>query len=164
MRYDGFDDPYWRFDPKAITVANAHTMLECICCPVCECYGALELFTEPNNGGTGIVCGACNTRHPFSPEIMWIPRSKEPKPKRPAIDRAEVINRCGNHCWGCGNDLDVLRRAGVGWDAHHTRPFAKYGEDYQTIPLCKVCHELLTAAQRILDKLLSLIRPPTRGG
>jgi hypothetical protein len=144
---------------KTITVANARALLETVCCPVCECYGALELFTEPNNGGTGIICGACNTRHPLS-GIMWIPRGeKKQRPKR-LVDRAAVIEERGSYCWVCGSDLQTLRNVGIGWDAHHTRPYAIYGDAYPIIPLCKVCHEITNALQRYMSKLLSLIRQP----
>jgi hypothetical protein len=147
---------------ETITTANARELLPLVSCPHCWGKQTLDVFVEPNNNGAGIICQGCGTRHPLLSElgIMWIPSGKkQPKPKR-SCNRAEVIERCGSHCYCCGNDLETLRGAGIGWDAHHTRPCAIYGDEYPIIPLCKVCHEITNALQRYMANLLSLIRQP----
>jgi hypothetical protein len=154
MMYDGFsfDDPD-RLDPKRINTTNAHTMLASVCCPLCGRYEALELFTEVNNGGTGVKCGACNTRHPL-PGIMWLRREKRPRPPNNVI---AVIKECGNYCHNCGIDFETLRRWGIGRHVHHTRPYAKYGDDVKKFPVCTWCHEEINATQRRLPRLVAAV-------
>lgn len=136
-----------------ITVDNAHKLLAEVACPYCGQAGAFELFREPNNNGIGIACHGCGTRHPLRAQhIMWL-RQGEKKPPKRSNNLTEVIAECGAYCYGCGTDIETLRRLGVGAHVHHTRPFAEHGEQFKKIPLCALCHELLSAVQRQMPKL-----------
>jgi hypothetical protein len=129
-----------------LTAENARELLAPFICPRCDSEETLGVFYEPNNGGTGIVCHCCGLKHPLR-GVMWLPRDKHSKPKR-SNDIAAVIKEAGNYCWGCGAGFEELRRRRIGRHVHHTRPFAKYGEGYPKIPMCTLCHELISAVQR----------------
>jgi predicted HNH restriction endonuclease len=83
---------------------------------------------------------------------MWL-RQGENKPKR-SNDIAAVIKECGDHCFACGTDFDKIRQRRIGTHVHHTRPFAEHGEKFPKIPLCALCHEVISALQRQMPKLL----------
>jgi DNA-directed RNA polymerase subunit RPC12/RpoP len=139
----------------ALTVANAKELLASIPCPYCGSRGTLGLFHEPNNNGTGIVCRSCGQRHPLRAQrVMWLRQDGEKKPKR-ANDIAAVIKECGAYCYVCGTDFEILRQRQIGRHVHHTRPFAEHGDAVQKIPMCALCHEVASALQRQVGKLLA---------
>jgi hypothetical protein len=144
-----------------LTVENASELLEHFICHRCMGGGSIDTpskptlgtFCEPNNNGTGIICRGCGLKHPLSyAGVMWLPRTDKPKRSN---DIAAVISECGNYCYGCGTDFDTLRQRRIGRHVHHTRSFAKHGEKYAKIPLCALCHELISAAQRHMQKTIN---------
>jgi hypothetical protein len=138
-----------------LTADNARELLAQVTCPCCGSVGTFELFHEPNNNGTGIVCRSCGTRHPPRPQrVMWLRHDEKKQPKR-SNDIAAVIHECGAYCYVCGTDFRILRRRGIGRHVHHTRPFAEHGEEFRKIPMCALCHEIASAMQRQMRKLLA---------
>ena len=125
-----------------ITASNASEWLAGRSCPQCG-EARLETFHVPNNNGIGIKCGGCGKKHPL-PRVMWL---RQGKPKR-SNDIAAVMEQRGHYCWGCGVPHEVLKKNKIGMHVHHTLPFAQHGEKREKIPLCALCHELLSAAQR----------------
>jgi hypothetical protein len=151
---------------ETITADNARELLAYIGCPYCDGEQTLDLFCEPNNNSVGIVCRGCGTKHPLNAtrRIMWLRHEKQKR----SNDIVAVIKECGAYCYGCGNDFETLRQRGIGRHVHHTRPFSKHGEKYPKIPMCALCHELVSAAQRHVRKLLAAgqqtpIRKPNGG-
>jgi hypothetical protein len=135
-----------------LTAENARELLQYFGCYKCSAHGTLGTFTEPNNNGTGIICLDCGFKHPLGYRgVMWL--SQGEKPKR--SDIAAVIKERGNYCYGCGMDFDTLRQRRIGRHVHHTRSFAEHGEKYAKIPMCALCHELISAAQRHMKKLIN---------
>jgi hypothetical protein len=136
-----------------ITADNSGELLASIACPHCGSIGALGTFHEPNNNGTGVICRNCNIRHPLR-GILWLRRG-EKKQKR-SNDIAAVIEECGAYCYVCGTDFEILRRLGIGRHVHHTRAFAEHGDAFRKIPMCALCHEIASAMQRQIGKLLTV--------
>jgi hypothetical protein len=85
---------------------------------------------------------------------MWL-RHGDKKQKR-SNDIAAVIQECGAYCYVCGTDFETLRQRRVGYHVHHTRAFAKHGDEIRKIPLCALCHEVASAMQRQMRKLLAV--------
>jgi hypothetical protein len=142
----------------AITRDNALDLLREVACPECGGLGAYQLFDEPNNGGVGIQCLNCERRHPFMRlRIMFLSKGEH----RLSNDIIAVMNACGFYCFCCGNTYEELRRLGVGMHVHHSRPRAEHGEAYAKIPLCAVCHELITLMQRTMRRFINHRRNPT---
>jgi hypothetical protein len=136
-----------------LTAENAHELLPHFGCHKCGLHGTLGTFVEPNNNGTGIICRECRFKHPLGYRgVQWLRRAEKPKRSN---DIAAVIKVCGDYCYGCGTDFDVLRDRGIGRHVHHTRPFADHGEAYAKIPMCALCHELISAAQRHMKKTIN---------
>jgi predicted HNH restriction endonuclease len=82
---------------------------------------------------------------------MWL-RGNE---KRRSNDIVTVMNECGAYCYSCGNTYEeTAQKLGLGFAVHHTRPFADHGERYKKIPLCALCHEVITALQRTMRRVM----------
>ena len=83
---------------------------------------------------------------------QWL-RHGEKKQKR-SNDIATVIEECGAYCYVCGTDFETLRQRGIGRHVHHTKSFAEHGDEFRKIPMCALCHEVASAMQRHMKKLL----------
>jgi Zinc-binding domain of primase-helicase len=130
---------------------NALELLRDVACPACGSLGDYQLFDELNNNGVGLQCRACSKHHPFIKQgIMWLRTAG----KRRSNDIAAVMKERGAYCYGCGTPFRVLEAHGIGMHAHHSRPFTAHGEDSPKIPLCALCHEIITALQRTMRRLL----------
>jgi hypothetical protein len=139
-----------------ITADNAGGVLAGANCPCCGACGAFDTFRHPNNNGVGVICNACGEQHPFRKHrIVWLRQGKN-KPKR-SNDIAAVIKECGDYCYFCSSDFAKIRQRRIGIHVHHTKPFSEYGEKFPKIPLCALCHELASAVQRQMAKLLAAI-------
>jgi hypothetical protein len=139
-----------------MTRENALDMLAEVPCPECGAIAEYRLFTNLNNNGVGIECTACGKPHPFIKEqIMWVPREAEPQRSN---NLAALIKECGAYCYHCGADFADLKKLGIGATEHHTKPFAKYGDTFKTIPYCTRCHESANAAQRWIEGILLIFR------
>jgi hypothetical protein len=130
---------------KQLTADNAVSMLIRIPCPNCEEVGQFGTFRNYNNNGVGLICLACDEQHPFSSfKCTWL--------RQGAVKRSnnvqQVMKERGYFCYGCGEDYEVLKAAGIGMHEHHARPFMTNGNDGPTIPLCGICHPVITAVQR----------------
>jgi len=122
-----------------------------VACRYCGCIGDFELFDEPANNGVGLLCHHCGNRHPLMDEkIQWLRGDT----RRRANDIARVMQQCGTFCYGCGQSYEKLSNFRIGFHVHHTRPFADHGEQYPKIPMCSVCHEINSATQRFMRRLM----------
>jgi hypothetical protein len=112
------------------------------------------LFDVPANGAAGIICTACELRHPFwGWDLKWIPKDKRETRRSNSI--AAVTAECGNFCYGCGRKPEELATLGFALSVHHARPYAEHGDEGPQIPLCSLCHELASASQRAIRRILN---------
>jgi hypothetical protein len=153
------------FPPEAIetlrdqiTRENALVLLRHIACPACRAVGDYQLFQEPANNGVGVQCDGCGKRHPLRMfGVMWL----RTEGKRRSNDIVAVMKERGAFCYVCGTSAAELAALGVGMHVHHARGFAGHGEDGPKIPTCALCHEIVTALQRTMRRLVN--RRPDQG-
>lgn len=137
----------------AITRDNYRELLRDQWCIACQRAGAFDTFEEPNNQGVGLVC-KCGRKHPLG-FVYWLPKGGTVKRAPAPESLMQVLERCGWRCWGCGYDYQVLHdEHHIGFNAHHTRPYADAGHAGALIPLCAYCHQQITLVQRFMRKLL----------
>ena len=130
-----------------ITRENALALLRCIACPACRALGDYQLFDEPSNNGVGVQCRACQKRHPLRLfGVMWL----RAEGKRRSNDIAAVMKARGDYCYCCGTSFADLQAFGISMQVHHARGFSCSGEDGPKIPTCAVCHEIVSALQRMM--------------
>lgn len=133
-----------------ITRENALVLLRYVACPACDVIGDYLLFDEPSNNGVGIQCRVCNKRHPLRLfGILWL----RAEGKRRSNDIVAVMKARGAFCYCCGTSFADLQARGIGMHVHHARAFVGHGEDGPKIPTCAVCHEIVTALQRMMGRL-----------
>lgn len=130
----------------SLTVETFPGLKDQVRCRKCGKVGQIELFQHPENNGTGMRCTACGFNHPLSPRVWWL-RSGKKQPSSKGTKR--LVAHLGAYCYGCGLSERVLKDLGIGFPhLHHTRPMVRYGDGVEKIPVCRLCHELLSAAQR----------------
>jgi len=110
-----------------LTRDNALERLREIPCSSCGTIGDFGTYDVPANNGVALECLSCGRR-----------------------------NACGDYCYGCGRTREELARMSLVLTVHHTRPFAEHGEQYAKIPLCSVCHEIVSGGQRLMARLVKL--------
>jgi len=138
-----------------LTRDNALERLREIPCSSCGTVGDFGTYDVPANNGVALQCLSCGQRHPFiSHGIQFLPI--DPNTKRRSNDIAAVVNACGDYCYGCGKTREELARLSLALTVHHTRPFAEHGEQYAKVPLCSLCHEIVSGGQRLMARLMKL--------
>jgi hypothetical protein len=130
-----------------LTRSNANELLRKVPCPKCGTVGKYSLFDKPTSNAVGIECAACRARHPFMGwGIQWVPIAKTEK--RRSNDIVAVTAEHGRYCHGCGLTPEELEKIGFTLQVHHAQPYAGHGDTGKKIPLCSLCHDLISAAQR----------------
>ena len=115
-------------------------------CKHCGAVGQIETFLNPSNNATGMRCTACSEAHPIAPSVLWLRKGTKRVSTRGS---RRLLAKLGAYCYGCGLSERVLKDVGIGFPhKHHTRPVARYGDGVVEIPVCRLCHELLSAVQR----------------
>lgn len=126
----------------------------------CDQCGALGVTLErcDNNNGLAVRCPSCQKRHAWD-GVMWLQQSsKKRRPPLPGGETpAEVWARLGDYCWGCGTPRDTLAALRVGIHAHHSLPYAQHGHSGAVVPLCARCHESVTATQKTMQLVVSIL-------
>ena len=142
---------FWKDLANTLTRENAAEKLADVVCPRCQLQGDYNFFDELANNAVGISCGGCG-KHPFRElGIQWLRGTKH----RRSNDINAVAAECGDYCYVCGLTFAELKLLGIATAVHHTRPFAKHGEQFKKIPVCSECHEFANALQRAHRRALA---------
>ena len=117
----------------------------------CACGAtAWTLHRHDGNNGLRLQCGACLTI-PF-PSRFLPQQAKRRQNGQPTL--AELLETSGTFCYGCGLSQAALLRARVHLQVHHARAYVDARHDGPFIPLCGVCHEAVSFAQRTLRRFI----------
>jgi len=137
---------------KKLTRENALALLIYYECPsaFCGVKGRFRLFEVREKDGAALECSACGLQHPFGPHwLKYLHGTRKP------TDVAGLMHECGDYCYVCGVSAKELASISVKMEVHHTKRFADDGaETGQKIPVCSVCHPVVTSMQRTVRKML----------
>jgi len=135
--------------PRQILERILPPILRWAICPRCECQGEVDLFDEHANGGLGLECRSCGTRHPFE-GVQWLPQKNGHRSNAIGALPKEAQDRC----YVCGLSREQLKLVGRGLQGHHVDPEVVAGAEGRLIPLCTQCHPIASALQHSAGRLI----------
>ena len=136
------------------TVTSPEHALEVFAPHACVCGAATAWEIEPpayTDGGVRLRCHACR----LAPDpSWWIPQGNRKRRTKGAPTITEVTKERGAFCYGCGLDESLLLQFRIRLYVHHARAYQDAGHAGPYIPLCGVCHEIVTFTQKTVRRFL----------
>lgn len=152
-------------EPRILNVAEFEQQADSLRCQQCKRAGLRTDRTEPNpnNGGVQVVCPHCGSRRPLGP-VTFLKQNhrkrRDPIPGEPSVE--EIWATWGGRCAVCGLPSDTLRDHGIGRQRHHAWPYAEHGHNGPLLPVCVLCHRVVTALQQNARAIAGVENAATR--
>ena len=85
--------------------------------------------------------------------VTYLKQNEGKRPTQPPLPDGATLDsvweQYGNLCIVCGAPKNVLARLGIGRQAHHVLRYAQAGHKGPVVPICTLCHPVVTDRQRI---------------
>jgi hypothetical protein len=121
--------------------------------PCTDC-GAMGVVTahNPNNNGLLVRCPSCGSKRPWG-SLLYLKQNERRRSARPSLPDGETLDsvweKFGNRCFVCSAPKHFLIRLAIGRHAHHVAPYAEEGHKGPIVPICTLCHPVVTERQRM---------------
>lgn len=134
--------------PSRLTVEEFHEQRQNLRCVQCRTLGSVFAAPPMDNGGIRIDC-PCGKRHALGRVLFLKQNNKSRRKDYPEGESLnEVWERFENVCFCCGRSAKECAEQHVGRHRHHVCEYAKVGHQGPIVPICGLCHPVVTALQK----------------
>ena len=113
---------------------------------------AVDTHLNPNNNGLQVRCPHCGSNRPWG-SLLYLKQNERRRPRRPPFPDGQSLDsiweKFDNRCFVCSAPKAVLAKLGIGRQVHHVAPYAQEGHRGPLVPICTLCHPVVTDRQRI---------------